>query len=352
MSFILSRDELLTDYLRDQISTKKIAPPFPNSRDWAKKLGIGCRTLYRSLHSLEAEGLIEILPRKGVVLKCENDPVIERPLIKTVRLVYQSGDHTDLYIRNRWCDFLFFLSQRLKLHDIHFVLEKCTDRRLRTISRVPKNECFQELLILRSLREEHQRLFSECERPCLVFGYRLPEINLPYVNFDLEGAIRHATHRFFRRGCSHVWLLVNRCKSYGVHRQREAFSDACRSWSSQRSVSGEIVSVPIEPELQLQALARFSSRPKNKHGILVLAPLIFSTVVLSLLRDRGNIFNEVEIVSLGGMADPASVWPETVHYNIEIDAAIKAITHAAVHFFKRGTLSKTCKTIPVEISRP
>lgn len=351
MSFLRSRDELLTDYLREQISTSKVTPPFPNSRDWAKSLGVGCRTLYRSLHTLEGEGLIQIIPRKGILLKRDNGQRVSPQTLKTVRLVYQSGDQTDFHMRNRWCDLLFFLSQSFRLHDIHLVLEKCSDSRLRAISRVPKADCRHELLILRSLSERHQRLFGDCDRSSLVFGYRTPGIDLPYVNFDLEGAIRHATHRFFRSGHSHVWLLVNRSKSHGVQRQCDAFSDACRSWSSQHPRSGEVVFIPMKPESQLQALTRFSSRPKKKHGIIVLAPLIFSSVVVALLRDRGNIFDDVEIVSLGGMPDPSSIWPVSSHYNISIDSAIKEITHAAVHFFGRGVVLKTSKTIPLEVSQ-
>lgn len=349
-NFLSFRDERLTDYLREQIATGKLSPPLPNSREWAKSLGIGCRTLYRSLHTLEREGVVEIIPRKGIFIRSTIQEPLASPAENIVRLVYQGSDCTDFHMRNRWCDLLFFLSQRLKLHNIHLLLEKCTDARLRAISKIPQSECPRELLILRSLSERNQRLFANSARPSLVFGYRPPEISLPYVNFDLEGAIRHATHRFFRRGYRHVWFLVNQSKSYGVQRQRDAFSAACQSWVRQ-PVSGEVISIPIQPDAQLDALKRFSSRPREKHAILVLAPLIFTTVVVALLRHRRDLLEDVEMVSVGGMPDPASIWPDETHYCISIDSAIKTITHAAAHFFQTGIVSNVSKTIPLEISK-
>lgn len=350
MSFIRSRDELLTDYLREQITTGQMTPPLPSSRDWAKNLGVGCKTLSRSLQTLEREGLIELKPRLGTFLRNQTPRKHPPSVEKILRLVYHGSDYTDFLVRNRWCDLLFFLSQSLKRHGIHLVLEKCTDARLRAIRTLPQPCGHRELLLLRSLSESNQRLFSESSRPSLVFGYRPPEINLPYVNFDLEGAIRHATHRLYRKGCTQVWLLVNQGKAYGVQSQRNAFSAACRTWPRQ-PVSSEIVSLPARQEALLAVLKRFSFRLQKGHGIIVLAPIIFTTIVSAILRSRGNMLQDLQMISVGGMPDPSSIWPEETHYYISVDSAIKAITHTAVHFFETGVLPKMTKTIPLEISK-
>ncbi len=241
------------------------------------------------------------------------------------------------------------LSQRLQPHRIQLILEKCTDIRLQAISRVKEKNYRHEFLVLRSLSEKNQLHFHHSGRPALVLGHCAPGIDLPFVNFDLEGAIRHAIRHFSRLGRQQIYFLINEGAAYGLHRLRDAFVTACQSWPH-RPISGKIVCIPREPAAQFHELHRFSSSLQKMDGVLVMAPVNFAAVITTFLRYRGDIFPEIEMISVGSAADPPVSWPPAMRYYIMLEPAIKAITHAAVHFFETGFLPKLSKIIPLEIS--
>lgn len=349
MGFLHSRDEQLTAHLRGQILHGELADPLPSTRAWAKQLGVGSRTLQGALHRLAREGVVTIKPRQGIAISGEVKNPPPTSTLKTVRVVYQNRDYSDSHTRSRWGDLLFLLAQRLQAHGIQLTLEKCTDARLRAISRGAKQDHWHELLLLRSLSEKHQHLFQESARPSLVFGHCAPGIYLPYVNFDLDGAIRHATRRFSRLGYSRIFFLINQALAHGVQRQQEIFLTACQSWA-RRPIHGEVVTLPLQTEAQFQVLRQFSSSLRKNDAVLAAAPVPLSALITTLLKYRGDVFSGIGIVSVGGRSDPPSLWPPPVHYNIPVDSALKVITHAAVHFFETGVLPRIAKTIPLEIA--
>jgi len=348
MSFLRSRAEQLADHLRGQIQRGELVEPLPNTRDWARQLSVSCTALYEALHTLSREKLIVIAPRKGVRLNpTRSAAVTTEPRI--VRLVQRGADYPDLVVSaHLWG----LLSQRLQAQSIQFSVEKCTDRRLRELCDRSTDESKGELLLLRSLSEEYQRMFWRSGKPCLLVGYPSPRVPLPYVTTDLEGAIRHATNAFLRRGFRRLHLLINRVHIPAVERQCQAFTQACVAWPRSPEVAGGVRRVPLQPDAQLAALVRFAAQVRKGDAMIVVGALSIGAVMTSLLARGMRIPADVELVAVD--APPASlvVWPPPVHYTSSTDGMVAQITRAAAHYFKTGKVPDVRKTIAIEPARP
>lgn len=351
MDLLNSRAGQLADFLRDQLSRGELAEPLPNTRAWAQRLGVGCRTLYGALHILERERWIVIRPRQGISILARPEPSSSPPAAKAVRILYRGLDYPEFWVRERWGELFFLLSQSLQPHGIALRVERCTDARLRTICAAPARAGFRELLLLRSCPAPYQRQVARSGLPALIFGHRAPGVDLPYINYDLEGAVRHAVHRLLRRGVQPLYFLVEGGKAHGVERQSAAFRSACESWPHPPA-GGEIVPISIRPDSQLDLLRRFAARVRKKCGILVAAPVSSAGVVLALLERRIKVPGDAEMVLIGGKPEAAFVSPTSVRYDISLEAGVKNITRAAVHFFETGAMPEVSKTIAMEISNP
>lgn len=351
MSFLRSRAEQLADHLRGQIERGELAEPLPNTREWAAHLSVSCTALYEALHTLAREKLIVIAPRKGVRLNpARSLSVAQGPRI--VRLVQRGADYPDLVVAaHLWG----LLSQRLQAHSIQFSVEKCTDRRLRELcdqgAGAAAGAAKGELLLLRSLSEEYQRMFWRSGRPCLLVGYPSARVPLPYVTSDLEGAIRHATNTFLRRGYRRLHLLINRVNIPAVERQCRAFTEACAAWPREPAVAGAVWPVPLQSEAQLAALGRFAAQVRDRDALLVVGAVSIGAVMTTLLARGKRIPEQVELVAVD--APPASlvVWPPPVHYTASMEGLVSHITRAAVHYFKTGQVPEIRKIVPIEPAR-
>lgn len=345
MSFLRSRHEQLADHLRSLIARGQLREPLPNTRDWAGQLGVSCATLYETLKTLKRERLILIEPRKGIRLNPHRRATSARGT-KTVRIVYRGVDYPEFIAYSHWCG---LLSQRLQAHGIQLSIEKCTDARLRSLSRSSRaGATGDELLFLLSLSESYQQLLARSGQPALVVGYRAPQVTLPFVTVDLEGGIRHAAHALLRRGFNSVHLLVNRVNTHAIERQRAAFRTACADWPHQ-PVHGEVVAVPLVADAQLSALQRFAARLRGRHGVLVVSPVSIAAAMTVLLGRGIAIPRQVEVVVIHSTLATTVVWPPPVEYAASVDSFVRALTRAAVHFFETGAVPPVEKILPLEV---
>jgi len=347
MSFLRSRAEQLADHLRGQIQRCELKEPFPNTRDWAGQLSVGCTVLYAALHTLAREKLILIHPRKGVRLNpARPAPVATGP--RVVRLVQRGVDYPDLAVSaHMWG----MLSQRLQAHAIQFSVEKCTDARLRELCHRVDGMQVGELLLLRSLSEEYQRMFRRSGKPCLVIGSPSPKVPLPYVTSDAAGAIRHATNAFLRRGFRRLHLLINRVSIPAVEQQCQAFVKACAAWTLQ-PVVGTVWRVPLKPQAQLAALGRLAARVRVREALLVIGAVSVGAVMTSVLGRSLRIPQEIELVVIDGPPSSLVVCPPPVHYAVSLEGLVAQITRAAVHYFQTGAVPNVRKILPMELVNP
>lgn len=349
MSFLRSRHEQLADHLRDSIRRGQLPEPLPNTRDWAGQLGVSCAPLYAALHTLQREKLIAIEPRRGVRLRATNLVRPRSGMAKVVRFLYRGMDYPDFSSYSNWCG---LLSQRLQTHGIQFNLERCSDARLRALSeKVGDDALRSELLFLGSLSANYQRRFWRAGRAALIVGYPARGVRLPFVTCDLEGAIRHAAHGLLRRGYSRVHLLINRVHVPAVQRQCDAFAATCSAWPHQ-PVRGEVVRIPLPPGAQIAWLCGFARRTKDRHGIVVVAPVSVAAVMTALLGHSVLIPQQTEITLIETVPSSVVVWPPPIRYQVSLEAFVNTLTRAAVHFFETGEVPKISKTLPIEQVRP
>ncbi|MCC7519944.1 MAG: GntR family transcriptional regulator [Verrucomicrobiae bacterium] len=350
MSFLQNRHEQLAAHLREQIQRGQLTEPLPDTRTWANRLGVSCTTLYAALHTLQREELISIQPRAGIRLSHPRAPRVASGGARVVRLIYRSTDYPESFSHPHWCG---LLSEQLQTHGIQLTVERCTDIRLTELSRAPAGAAYapRELLFLRSLSEKYQQRFSRSGRPSLIVGYRAPQVALPFVTSDLEGAIRHATHALLRRGLTQLHFLINRAQMHAVQRQCAAFVAACAAWPRQ-PVQAEAVRVPLLPAEQIVALRRFAARIRRGHGILVTVPVSAAAVMTTLLARQIAIPEQAEVVVINSMPDAAVLWPPPTQYRVSLDTLVKSLTRVAVHFFETGAVPQIAKVLPMEMVKP
>ena len=349
MNFLRTRHEQLADHLRQQIRLGLLSDPLPTTRDWAGRLGVSCATLSTALHTLERERWLAIRPRQGLRLNPARPGIRAAAAVKRVRLLYRGLDFRELPSYIRWYG---MLSQRLQPHGIELIIEKCSDARLLALARKRRSSDGeqQELLLFHSLPAAYQRRFERAGRAALIVGYRAPGISLPFVTFDMESAIRHAAHGLLRRGFVHLDLLINCVLDHAVQRQLGAFRSACADWPHQ-PVVGETVDVPLEAAAQLATLRRYALRAKGRRGLIIIGPVAVGSVMTALYAHGARLPEQIEIATIDGLPSVAVVVPMPVRYEASLEAFIKALTHAAVHFFQTGTVPGIDKTLPLQLVR-
>lgn len=350
MDFLLNRRERLAEYLREQIHEGQITEPLPNTRDWARALGVSCPTLSGALQLLAKEDLVTLHPRQGVRLHGGQKRPSGRTGRRAVRLVYRAADFPAGPTTTRW---VVLLSQFLQNNGIHFRIEGCTDARLRALVNLarPAEADRRELLLLLSLPARYQRLFDRSRRSALVVGYPAQGVTLPFVTSDYDGAIQHATHRLLRRGFSRLCLIINKETSVGIHHACHAFNSACSSWPHQ-PVRAETLHIPLEPCAQLSALNRFAARLRDPCGIILAGPVNVGAIMTCLYAHGVAISTQAELVTIDNSSSSILVWPMPTQYTVSMQALSRVVANAVVHFFETGTVPAIQKTVWMKMIPP
>lgn len=344
MNFLNSRSELIADDLRQQILRGEIASPLPDTRTWSARLGTSRTNLTAALRILEKEGLLLIRGRKGVSLKpIRSKQIGASPLIKTVRFVYYGKDFPALPYTLFW---LGALVERLSSQGIHFILERCSEKRLREIGSLGEKKTNRELLLLFSLSDAHQKLFANFKSSALEVGAQERRGPLSSVGSDVRGAVRHATQTMLRQGFTTISLILPKVSTISSAIAEASFDEACSTWPHQ-PIACETVRVSLQFDELVSSARRFSSRIKASQAVIVLHPVPVATIA-SALQEKGGVQDRsFRFVAVLTSPEAVKICPPPIHYPYPADGLIKTVSNAALHFFNAGSLPKFHKTIPV-----
>jgi DNA-binding LacI/PurR family transcriptional regulator len=349
VNFLRSRAELLADELRLRIARGELVEPLPDTRTWSERLGVSRTNLEAALGILKREGLVSIRPRKGVRLVRRRATRIdaEPGPPKLVRFLYYGRDFPDLPYTLFW---LGSLMEHLSAQGVHVSLERCSDKRLREISRIQQQRTKRprELLLLFSLSESHQRLFLGLKNSALALGIPARGVPLSYVGSDLSGAVRHATQTMLRRGFNIISFVLPRVSTASHQIAENAFQAACVEWPHQ-PVQREVVRLPLPLDLLVPAVRRFATRIKARQAIVALYPIPPATILSALLGNGVSVPNQVQLAVVLGSPNAVKLCPVPIHYPYPAEGLVKAVTNAAMHFFESGTLPRIRKVVPVQM---
>lgn len=345
MNFLNSRAEQVAEHIRKGILERRWKEPLPNTRDWARQLGISRPTLLLALHYLEKRGMLQINQRDGIRLRCLTPKYQHQQ--KTVRILCNGSNDTDL---SSWV-WVWPLSEQLQTHQIQLCLEKCSYERLRLLCLEGKKNGRRsnELYLPCSFPAKFQRMFVTSRKPALFLGYPEKGLNIPYVTCDLVGAVRHAAHHLLRRGFAKVTLLVERGHAPWIEQIQQAFIAACAEWP-QQPILPEVVLVPLPLEEQRIKIRRFVAYMKTRQGILMLHPLSVGLLITNLLAQGHSIPEKAQIGLIYSTPENINVDPTPFHYPFPLRIFVKTISHAAVHFFKTGFVPHIQKILPLEMA--
>lgn len=343
-----SKPAQLAEYLRAAIHDGGLSEPLPGIRGWSRQLGVSRRTLTAALQTLQREGWLTLHPR-GARLNAK-PPAAKAPAApsapRRVRWLIDGTYRHHLTSQHRTFD---LLHERLRLRGIDLKFELCPPARLREVARrapVPN-----ELLLLGSLPPAYQKLFAASRQPALVLGEVAAGLELPFVNTDQAGAVRHAAFRLLRRGCTQLKLVHIKSAAAGVRSARDAFQKAGAEWSS-GPVATQAIGTDLDLTSLLGAMRRLTTSIKGRTGVLVLSPVPIALVVTALLQHGIAVPDQAEVVALLHAPEALHLCPLPAAYAWPLVAVVRHVTQAAETFFATGSLPPGGKLLTAEEAKP
>lgn len=325
------------DHLRGGIARGMVTHPLPNTREWSAKLGVGRGTLEDALRVLEREGLVRIRPRKGVqILPSKRQPGSSRRR-RVVRWCLYARDYPHV---SMWMEVFHAISERLRPHNVDFVIERCDSIRLQAIHQ--RGETPDELLLLASLTERFQRLFQDFKKSSLILGIPFQGISLPYVSTDWISAVRHATYMLARRNFQKVSLVLK-----SRIPMTETFSQICAQ--SPRLIKGDVFPMPNDFDEQIHAARRLAGRMAGRHAFIVIYPIPPSLMMTALLQRGLEVPGTAEVVGVNTILPSIQVVPVPIHYPYPVSELAKTLCKAAMHYFEKGSVPVLRKLIPLKM---
>lgn len=341
-----SKPHQLAEFLRQSIRHGKLAEPLPGMRLWSRQLGVSRRTLHAALQMLQREGLLTLRPRGAQLNPLSGQTAIAKSNApKRLRWLMEGTYRHHLHTHHITFD---LLHERLRVRGIELKSEICTPVRLREIARqapVPN-----ELLLLGSLPPVYQQLFAATAKPVVVLGEVAAGLDLPYVNSDQAGAVRHATFRLLRQGCVQLKLVHVKSAAAGMRSAQAAFRQACKEWT-RSAVNSQMIATELDLTSLLSAMKRVTTNIKPRTGILVLSPVPIGMVVTALLQHGIAVPAQAEVVALLHSADSTKLYPPPPAYAWPMTAIVREVTRAAEHFFATGTLPPGGKLLAAEMAK-
>jgi hypothetical protein len=341
-----SKPYQLAEFLRQSIRHGKLAEPLPGMRLWSRQLGVSRRTLDSALRILRDEGLLTMHPR-GARLNIGPNQSTANPVQspRRVRWLIDGSYRHHLHGQHQTFD---LLHERLRLRGIELKSEICTPVRLREIAR--QTPVANEFFLLGSLPPTYQRLFAATAKPVLVLGEVSAGLDLPYVNSDQAGAVRHAAFRLLRQGCTQLKLIHVKSAAVGMRSAQTAFRQACSEWT-RASVNGQLIATELDLTSLLVAMRRVTGQIKQRTGILVLSPVPIAMVITALLQHGIAVPAQAEVVALLHSTESTHLYPPPPAYEWPMAAIVREITRAAEHFFNTGTLPPGGKLLTAEMAK-
>lgn len=339
-----SKPAQLAEYLRTAIRDGTLAEPLPGMRVWSRELGVSRRTLHTALQTLQREGLLKMHARGARLTSTQAAPKPEAGLRRMRWLIDGTYRHL-LHNHHRTFD---LLHERLRLRGIELKSEICTPVRLREIAR--QKSAANELLLLGSLPPVYQKLFAATGRPALVLGEVAPGLDLPYVNTDQAGIVRHATFHLLRQGCTHLKLVHIKSAAIGIKSARTAFQKACREWEK-TPVTLQLIATELDLTSLLQAMRRLTNSVTERTGVLVLSPVPIAMVVTALLQKGIAVPAQAEVIALLHSTEAVHLCPPPTAYAWPMQAVVKEVTRAAETYFTTGRLPAGGKLLDAELTK-
>ncbi|HAP39402.1 MAG TPA: hypothetical protein DCQ94_06550 [Nitrospira sp.] len=332
-----SRAEQLADYLRAQWQRGALQEPLPGSRDWSRKLGVSRSTLDAALKLLAHEKWLEVTGR-GVCLRRQQPDGSRRrrPAVKWLL------EGTSQPVAHNYLAVAAMVQNRLRLKGIEVDWEVCSPGRIREIARHPVRD---RLHILASLRPAFQRLFNDAGQPALVLGEVAAGLNLPFINVDLSGAVRHAVFELLRTGCTRLELVHLATPAVGIAKAEQTFTTAVEGWTPR--IPSRILCTGLDRPSLLAVMRRLVASQTQCLGCIVVAPVPVGMVVSVLLEHGLRLPQQVKVAAVFHAEDAVNLCPPLLHYPWPGPALAAKISAMAEAYFARGQAPASRTLTPV-----
>lgn len=334
-----SRVEQVADYLRGQLTRGELVAPLPGTREWSRKLGVSRSTLDAAVKLLEREQWMKITAQ-GIALRENKLPVRSRAARPRIRWLLDSAQKIP---PQNYIAAAGLVQNRVRLKGIEVDWELCHPARLREIAR--SRTTGNDLFVLASLPPAWQRLFRAAKKAVLVLGDVAKDLDLPYLNADLSGAVRHGVFQLLRSGCTRVELINLRHPAAGIANAATAFAEAVKAWPE--AVPSRILTTALDRHSLLTAMRRLVATRTACLGCVVVAPVPVGMVVTALLADDRKFPGQARVAAVFHSDDAVRLCAPLWHYPWPGRALVAKISAMAEAYFATGRLPASRTLTPV-----
>ncbi len=267
----------------------------PSERELSRMADVSRPVLRQALHQLRDEGLLRIVSgRRAEILQpaCRPRPASESDRVTLLRVGGMPEEETGR---------IEFLELRRELVRRGYHLDTITDLRLQ---RKRPEPVLRELLrqrggprwLLVSAPHAVQAWFAAQRLQTVLIGHPFPGVQLPFVDADWAGTMRHAVHALFRRGHRDIVCLLRAFpRAAGQEVAEQAFDAAVRE---QVGAGCRMVHTTGDVAELCMTVGRLMAADRRPTGILVHHFLDLVTL-LTLLQNGGvRIPADVSVIGL------------------------------------------------------
>ena len=334
----LSRAEQVAGYLREQLAGGALVEPLPGMRAWSRKLGVSRSTLDAAMKLLQREQWIRITAH-GVALRQSKPLARKRSARPRIRWLLEGAQQIP---PQNYLTLAGLVQNRVRLKGIDVDWEYCRPARLREIAR--SRAVGDDLFILASLRPTFQRLFRETKKSSLVLGEVAAGLDLPFVNADLSGSVRHAVFQLLRAGCTRVELIHPKHPAAGIANAALAFGEAVQAWPA--AVPARVHATALDRPSLLATMGKVVATRSTCVGYVVVAPVPVGMVVSALLAHGYDLPKQAKVAAVFHAEDAVRLYSPLLHYPWPGQALGAKIGAMAEHYFATGKLPRSRTLIP------
>ncbi len=270
----------------------------PGERRLSEDLGVGRNSLRAALRILEAEDIIEIIPKQGVRIARRTPRPVTRG--KHVVGLLSPAPIETVYPRK----ILYINALRDQLAKDGYILNYYYGNQyLRTGSEkamrrlVEKEQCDCWMLV--ASNKVVQNWFWRNNISCLIAGSCHKGIELPFVDIDYKALCRHAVLTLRRLGHRNIVYLTPTPELAGDIQSETGFLEGLEGTVGDNPVEGNILYLDPNVDHAVHAVNRLMEKHSRPTALLVNNAFQYLTVFNALIQRGLRVPNDVSLICRG-----------------------------------------------------
>lgn len=285
----------------------------PGERRLSRDLSVGRNSVRVALKILESEGMVEILPKRGVqIMSNEARPARKRNLV--VGMLSPSPMEIVYPRQILWIDSLRDQLAKaghiLKYYSGHHYFRTGPDKAVQKLVEQESCDCW----VLVASNKAVQEWFWSNQIPCLIAGSCHQGIDLPFIDVDYQALSRHAVLTLRRLGHRNIVYLAPVPQLAGDIQSETGFLEGLEGVVGGNAAEGTILNLENSVERTSFALNRLMKQRNMPTALLINNPFQYLTVFSTLTEMGLQVPHDVSLICRGSEHFLSYLKPSPVRY--------------------------------------